>query len=74
MRPSVRFCQDPKSAADASPPPKLVAPTVSSEKPMDVTTMAETIGGTKPAPVPGGQAQHQLKQTTGRITAPTTAP
>ena len=45
IRPSVRFCQLPKSSAP-EPPPKLSAPTVSSEKPIDVTTMAETIGGT----------------------------
>ncbi len=45
IKPSVRFCQLPKSLAP-SPPPKLVAPTDNSEKPIDVTTMAETIGGT----------------------------
>ena len=40
----VIFCQLPKSAAP-SPPPKDFAPTASSEKPIEVTTTADTIGG-----------------------------
>ena len=72
ISPSVRFCQEPKSLAPL-PPPKLVAPTLSSEKPIDVTTMAETMGGTN-------RRQYlAVKPSTSSsrpptITAPTTAP
>lgn len=43
MVPSSRFCGDPKSAAP-EPPPNEEAPTPKSEKPMDVTTTAATMG------------------------------
>ncbi len=43
MVPSSRFCGEPKSAAPL-PPPNEDAPTPSSEKPMDVTTTAATMG------------------------------
>ena len=39
----VMFCPLPKSLAP-SPPPKDLAPTESREKPMEVTTTAETMG------------------------------
>ncbi len=70
--PSVRFCQLPKSGAP-DPPPKLSAPTESSENPIDVTTTADTTGGTN-------RAQYwavRPKATSSRpptSTAPTTAP
>lgn len=41
--PRIQFWTEPKSALPL-PPPKEVAPTVSREKPMAVTTLAETIG------------------------------
>ena len=41
--PSTRLCGEPKSAAP-EPPPNEVAPTLSSENPMDVTTTAATMG------------------------------
>ena len=43
MRPRIQFCAEPKSALP-EPPPKDAAPTLSSEKPMAVTTVEETIG------------------------------
>ena len=44
MLPRARLVQEPKSAAEVSPPPKEVAPTPSREKPMAVTTDAATMG------------------------------
>src|SRR5699024_457755 len=41
--PTITFCAEPKSTAPF-PPPKEAAPTPSSEKPIDVTTQADTIG------------------------------
>lgn len=41
--PRIQFSAEPKSALPL-PPPKEVAPTVSSEKPIAVTTLADTIG------------------------------
>ena len=71
-KPRVRFCQLPKSLAP-EPPPKDVAPTLSSEKPIEVTTIADTIGGTK------RRQKRAVKPNTSSsrpptITAPTTAP
>ena len=72
MRPRVRFCQLPKSSAPA-PPPKLSAPTDNNENPIEVTTIAETMGGTK-------RCQYlavRPSTTSSRpptMTAPTTAP
>lgn len=43
MLPSAIFCGEPKSG-EPEPPPNDAAPTESSEKPMDVTTTAATIG------------------------------
>ena len=41
--PRIQFVAEPKSSLPL-PPPKEFAPTVSREKPMAVTTLAETIG------------------------------
>ena len=43
MLPSAIFCGEPKSG-EPEPPPNDAAPTESSEKPMDVTTTAATMG------------------------------
>ena len=43
MVPRVQFCQEPKDSLP-TPPAKELAPTLSREKPMAVTTQAATMG------------------------------
>ncbi len=59
MVPSSRFCGDPKSAAP-EPPPNEAAPTPKSEKPMDVTTTAATMGDDDAPPILREQTEHAL--------------